>query len=122
MSSKDAVGPTQVNWRVWRQYPRQQLLDTDTNVRAGSKILAGYVRRYGLREGLHAYNGFGDPTSAYPDKVLLVAAGCFGASCGSNRCSREPLDCEGSGRGVFTRAGVQAEERSLFLASTDERS
>lgn len=40
---------------------------------AGSKILAGYVRRYGLREGLHAYNGFGDPTSAYPDKVLLVA-------------------------------------------------
>jgi hypothetical protein len=42
-------------------------------VRAGSKILAGYVRRYGLREGLHAYNGFRDPTSAYSDKVLLVA-------------------------------------------------
>ena len=73
VSSKDAVGPTQVNWRVWRQYTRQQLLDPETNVRAGSKILAGYVRRYGLREGLHAYNGFGDPTSAYADKVLLVA-------------------------------------------------
>jgi len=73
VSSKDAVGPTQVNWRVWHQYTRQQLLDPETNVRAGSKILAGYVRRYGLREGLHAYNGFGDPTSAYPDKVLLVA-------------------------------------------------
>jgi len=73
VSSKDAVGPTQVNWRVWRQYTRQQLLDPETNVRAGSKILAGYVRLYGLREGLHAYNGFGDPTSAYADKVLLVA-------------------------------------------------
>lgn len=73
VSSKDAVGPTQVNWRVWRQYSRQQLLDPETNVRAGSKILAGYVRRYGIREGLHAYNGFGDPTSAYADKVLLVA-------------------------------------------------
>lgn len=73
VSSKDAVGPTQVNWRVWRQYTRQQLLDPETNVRTGSKILAGYVRRYGLREGLHAYNGFGDPTSAYADKVLLVA-------------------------------------------------
>jgi hypothetical protein len=73
VSSKDAVGPTQVNWRVWRQYTRQQLLDPETNVRAGSKILAGYVRLYGIREGLHAYNGFGDPTSAYADKVLLVA-------------------------------------------------
>src|SRR5260370_3454965 len=73
VSSKDAVGPTQVNWRVWRQYTRQQLLDPETNVRAGSKILAGYVRRYGLREGLHAYNGFGDPTSAYAEKGLLVA-------------------------------------------------
>jgi soluble lytic murein transglycosylase-like protein len=73
VSSKDAVGPAQVNWRVWRQYTRQQLLDPETNVRVGSKILAGYVRLYGLREGLHAYNGFGDPTSAYADKVLLVA-------------------------------------------------
>ena len=73
VSSKDAVGPTQVNWRVWRQYSRQQLLDPETNVRAGSKILAGYIRRYGLREGLHAYNGFGDPTNAYADKVFLVA-------------------------------------------------
>ena len=73
VSSKDAVGPTQVNWRVWRQYTRQQLLDPETNVRAGSKILAAYVRRYGLHEGLHAYNGLGDPTSAYADKVLSVA-------------------------------------------------
>jgi hypothetical protein len=73
VSSKDAVGPAQVNWRVWRQYTRQQLLDPETNVRAGSKILAGYIRRYGLREGLHAYNGFGDPTNAYADKVFLVA-------------------------------------------------
>ena len=73
VSSKDAVGPTQVNWRVWRQYTRQQLLDPETNVRAGSKILAGYIRRYGLREGLHAYNGFGDPTNTYADKVFLVA-------------------------------------------------
>jgi len=73
VSSRDAVGPTQVNWRVWRQYSREQLLDPETNVRAGSKILAGYVRRYGIREGLHAYNGFGDPTSAYADRVLLVA-------------------------------------------------
>src|SRR5215467_2683030 len=47
VSSKDAVGPTQVNWRVWRQFTRQQLLDPETNVRVGSKILARYVRRYG---------------------------------------------------------------------------
>src|SRR6201998_4702008 len=41
VSSKDAVGPTKVTWRVWHQYTRQQLLDPETNVRAGSKILAG---------------------------------------------------------------------------------
>jgi hypothetical protein len=39
----------------------------------GASILASYVHRYGLKEGLHRYNGLGNPSSEYSDKVLIVA-------------------------------------------------
>jgi hypothetical protein len=74
VSTRDSVGLTQVNPKVWK-YSRKTLKDPETNLKIGATILARYIRQYGLVEGLHAYNGFGDPTDSYSTKVL-VAAGC----------------------------------------------
>lgn len=74
ISNADAVGPMQINHRVWRTYSREELLNNpELNITVGAEILSSYVRRYGLKGGLHAYNGFGDPTSEYGDKILQVA-------------------------------------------------
>ncbi len=72
VSGRDSVGLTQVNPRVWK-YSRKALLDPETNMKIGADILARYTKLYGLVKGLHAYNGFGDPSNDYSDKVLLVA-------------------------------------------------
>ncbi len=68
-----AVGATQVNYRVWKKYTREQLLNPEINIAYGSEIFASYVRRYGLREGLHHYNGLGDAGDGYAMRVLTVA-------------------------------------------------
>ena len=72
VSKKGAVGLVQVNPRVWR-YSLQALQDPYTNLQVGTRILAGYIRAHGLREGLHRYNGLGDPSEDYSERVLQAA-------------------------------------------------
>lgn len=72
VSRRDGVGLTQVNTRVWH-YTQVELKNPERNLRIGASILASYVHRYGLKEGLHHYNGLGNATSEYSDKVLTVA-------------------------------------------------
>jgi Transglycosylase SLT domain len=75
VSSEGAVGLMQVSL-IWH-ISRRQLEDPVFNLRKGSEILADYTHRYGLREGLHHYNGMGMGCPAcdggYTDKVLSVA-------------------------------------------------
>ena len=72
VSKKGAVGLVQVNPRVWR-YSRRALQDPSTNLQIGTRILAGYIRAHGLREGLHRYNGLGDTSDDYSERVLQAA-------------------------------------------------
>jgi len=71
-SSADSVGLTQINPRVWH-YSRTALHDPQRNLEIGARILSGYIRRYGIAGGLHAYNGFGNQTDEYSKKVLTAA-------------------------------------------------
>lgn len=71
VSSAGAVGLMQIRDSVWRT--GENLRDPETNVRVGTSILARYVKQYGLKEGLHAYNGFGDPSDTYSSKILNIA-------------------------------------------------
>ena len=72
VSGRDSVGLTQVNPRVWH-YNRKDLKDPERNLRIGASILASYMRRFGLVEGLHHYNGLGNPSTEYATKVLTAA-------------------------------------------------
>jgi soluble lytic murein transglycosylase-like protein len=72
VSKKGAIGLVQVNPRVWR-YSRRELQDPYTNLQIGARILAGYIRGHGLREGLHRYNGLGDTSDDYSERVLEAA-------------------------------------------------
>lgn len=72
VSKKGAVGLVQVNPQVWR-YSRRALQDPYTNLQVGTRILAGYIRAHGLREGLHRYNGLGDTSEDYSERVLQAA-------------------------------------------------
>jgi len=72
VSREGAIGLSQVNPRVWR-YSDRELQDPSTNLQIGTRILAGYIRAHGLREGLHRYNGLGDPSEDYSDRVLKAA-------------------------------------------------
>lgn len=75
-SPEHAIGLMQVVPKV-HHLTREQLLDPEFNVRYGTHYLGGLVRRYGVAEGLHHYNGMGVGCDAcdgaYPNKVLLVA-------------------------------------------------
>lgn len=77
VSGRNSVGLTQVNPRVWKKWTVKQLFDVHTNLNAGAEILAGYVHQYGLREGLHRYNGLGSTTNptgpGYTNHVLSIA-------------------------------------------------
>jgi Transglycosylase SLT domain len=70
---RGSFGLTQVNSRVWPAR-KDYLRDPEVNLRIGAAILAGYVHRFGLVEGLHHYNGYG-PTHEhiYVNKVLTKA-------------------------------------------------
>ncbi len=72
VSGRDSVGLTQINPKVWH-YSRKQLKDPETNLRIGAQILKNYVNQFGLVEGLHHYNGLGNPSSSYAEKVLAAA-------------------------------------------------
>jgi soluble lytic murein transglycosylase-like protein len=70
-------GLMQVNTKVWH-YSRKTLLNPQRNLDIGASILASYVRRFGLIDGLHHYNGLGSrdcPTDrmAYAGVVLRIA-------------------------------------------------
>ena len=72
VSGRRSVGLTQVNPIVWR-YTQAELRDPERNLRIGATILSAYVHKFGLVEGLHHYNGLGNPTNSYADKVLRAA-------------------------------------------------
>lgn len=67
-----SVGLTAVNTTVWK-YSKQELLNPNRNLEIGASILAPYIHKYGLIEGLHHYNGMKDPTDSYSTKVLTAA-------------------------------------------------
>ena len=67
------IGLTQVHYKVWRQHTREEYFNPTVNLEMGAQILSTYVRTYGLREGLHAYNGLSCPTNEYAEKVLSKA-------------------------------------------------
>ncbi|VVB51647.1 Endo-type membrane-bound lytic murein transglycosylase A [uncultured archaeon] len=72
VSECHAIGLMQINPRVWH-YSHAELTDPERNMAAGTRILAGYIHKHGLVSGLHHYNGLGNPTNEYANKVLLVA-------------------------------------------------
>src|SRR5208282_3755008 len=67
------VGLMQVHYTLYRQYTKDQLRDPELNMKVGCGILKGYIKQYGLVEGLHRYNGLGDKTDAYATKVFTAA-------------------------------------------------
>lgn len=72
VSDRYSVGLTQINPK-FHHYSRAELKDPQRNLEIGASILARYITKYGLVEGLHAYNGFGNPTDEYSTKVLTAA-------------------------------------------------
>jgi len=74
----NAVSPTgdyglfQVNAKAHHVSPKV-LLDPAKNARIASEFLRALIRQYGAVEGLHRYNGLGNPTNAYADRVFQVA-------------------------------------------------
>jgi len=77
ISHADGIGLMQVVPKIWH-IQRNKLLDPVFNVRfATSRILVPFVRVYGIREGLHHYNGMGVGCSAcskdYPERVMRIA-------------------------------------------------
>lgn len=66
-------GLTQVNVKTWKQYTVKQLEKPEINIPAGARVLAQYVHKFGTSEGLHHYNGLGNPTTEYADKVMAAA-------------------------------------------------
>lgn len=65
ISKTHDVGLLQVNIRTHRRWSLAQLLNPYTNAQAGAEILATAIHKYGVFQGLHAYNGFGNPTDDY---------------------------------------------------------
>jgi soluble lytic murein transglycosylase-like protein len=72
VSDRYSVGLLQINPK-YHHYSRAELKDPQRNLEIGASILAKYIRLFGLVEGLHAYNGFGNPTAEYSTKVLTAA-------------------------------------------------
>lgn len=72
VSGRDSIGLMQVNPRVWGH--RKELKDPARNLQIGARILAGYIARYGMVEGLHHYNGYSEVHGhEYVNKVLTTA-------------------------------------------------
>ena len=72
ISRTQDVGLMQVNRRIWKM-PTAKLLNPALNVKfATHRILAPLVHTYGVREGLHRYNGLGG-NGSYSDRVMRIA-------------------------------------------------
>ena len=72
-SSKGALGLTQVMPNIWK-YDKETLKNPYKNIEAGSSILSYYVKRYGLKGGLSAYNsGKKSGAPRYANKVIRLA-------------------------------------------------
>lgn len=71
-SDRASVGLCQVNPLVWH-YSNAELKNPNRNLRIGASILANYVHKFGLKEGLHHYNGLGAPEGEYSNKILTTA-------------------------------------------------
>ena len=77
VSSKGAVGLTQVMPHIWR-YDKKTLKDLYKNIEAGSSILRYYVKTHGLKGGLSAYNcGQKRGSLRYASKVMRIAGNYF---------------------------------------------
>ena len=67
----------QVMPTVWKQYSRQELMNPEKNIAAGTKILGQYCGQAGsYRGGLRLYFGVSadsDQADIYADKVLAIA-------------------------------------------------
>lgn len=76
VSSEGAVGLMQIVPAQWH-VSRSELKNPAFNLRKGTEILARFVQPYGIREGLHRYNGLGVGCTtcdvSYADKVLSIA-------------------------------------------------
>jgi len=72
-SSKGALGLTQVMPNIWK-YDKETLKNPYKNIEAGSSILSYYVKKYGLKGGLSAYNsGKKSGAPRYASKVIRLA-------------------------------------------------
>ncbi len=73
VSRKGALGLTQVMPNIWK-YDKSTLINPYENIEAGSSILKHYVKRYGLKGGLSAYNsGKKSGSPRYARKVMRIA-------------------------------------------------
>lgn len=72
-SCSDDLGLMQINTRVWKHYSKRQLMDPEFNLSVGTHILGTYIHLYGFVEGLHHYNGMGNPTNDYASAVYQIA-------------------------------------------------
>ena len=77
VSPAGATGLMQVMPTVWKQYSRQELMNPEKNIAAGTKILGQYCGQAGsYRGGLRLYFGAtagSDQADIYADKVLAIA-------------------------------------------------
>ena len=72
-STKGALGLTQVMPNIWK-YDKETLKNPYKNIEAGSLILSYYVKKYGLKGGLSAYNsGKKSGAPRYASKVIRLA-------------------------------------------------
>lgn len=71
VSGRASVGLLQVNPLVWGH--SEELKDPEKNMKIGARILKTYISRYGVVEGLHHFNGLGNKTNSYAERVLEVA-------------------------------------------------
>ena len=66
------VGPTQLTWYEFQDDADERggCWDPAVNMLIGFELLAGHIRRFGLREGFRHYNGEGPAAEAYADDAV----------------------------------------------------
>jgi len=81
ISEADSVGVMQIHLPTWGAIADREninLFKVEDNVRLGSRILSGYVTRYGLWEGVMRYKGWNDSPDSeqhatdYMEKVKQI--------------------------------------------------
>jgi len=72
ISATGDVGLAQINAKI-HHLTVPALQDPTFNLQKGAMILAAFVHKFGLREGLHHYNGMGNPTDSYARSIFQRA-------------------------------------------------